>query len=477
MSDFTQPFAEVTKATHNNSETVFTATAKPPKEKPHPDIGVVGSLDSIAEGLQESDTIDSSIMNDITGRIEKNQDRLDGKTRSAVKDNLVLLKQEMDALEMIEVADALGTIDSPWGILAQDVAQSVRLQQSLPDTKKREQYVDKLLFPFGAELYRDIRSMTTDLLTRQLMFHSIANDIRSHPERIRVAQASIPQPKDSDTVKNSMRRVALSLLGVRLEGHESETQIDSLYKKNIHTAVLRSRLSAEQPIFDLASTDQALKAATLEADWTIMPFAKEEAAQTLREIRTEQTEMKRIRHIINQELPYVYDETSLMQALDKVQAARFEGTSNIAPYKFESWVPESVRRNARLELEMFSKPKEDMYAKVLKKFDAAERRFRSGQVTWSETKYKDHMKWLADPEAQANRNQRIINIIDLVMTLTTLVSGVTGGIQRQIEGGLPTNSMSITDYIDYIESQRPWEVAADFATPKQPKQDTRYRVA
>ena len=220
--------------------------------------------------------------------------------------------------------------------------------------------------------------------------------------------------------------------------------------------------------------EQTLKLVKQEADHTIMPFAKEEAAQSLRETQTELNEMKRIRHIIDKELPSIHDEKSLMKALDKVQSARFEGTSKeIAPYRLEPWVPQSVQRNARSELELLSRPKEDMYAKVLKKLDSTERIFKSrpkdsGQITWGETKYKDHMKWLADPVAQASRNQKIINIVDLLLTITTLASGVTGGIQRQIEG-TNSNSMTINDYISYVESQRPWEAAADLATPKQPK--------
>ena len=59
----------------------------------------------------------------------------------------------------------------------------------------------------------------------------------------------------------------------------------------------------------------------------------------------------------------------------------------------------------------------------------------------------------------------LINIVDLVMTITALASGVSGGMQRQIEGSSP-NGMNLNDYIDYIESQRPWEAAADLATPK-----------
>jgi len=475
MNDLSPSFIDQRKYTQNAAEKIFFATAKPPKEKSHVDSGVIQSLDSIADRLQVSDTIDSSKINEITGRFEKITDRLDPKTSSAVKDSLSLLKKEMDALEIIEIADALATIDSPWGVLAQDIAHSDRLKQLLPDTKSREQYVEKLLFPFGAQIFREIRSMTADPLTRQLMFHAIADEIRSNPDALRLAQASIPLPKDTGTVKHSMRRVSIRLLGTRLDGRESEAQIDALYKKSIHRAVLRSRLAAEQPIFDITRMEQTLSETKQYADRTFTPFAKEETAQTLRETRAEYNDMKRIRKIIDQELPQVKDEMSLMQALDKIQNARFEGTSNIAPYKFESWVPESVQQNARSELEILSKPKEDLTAKILKKINAAEREFRSKRVTWSETKYKDHMKWLADPVAQAKRNQRIINIVDLVMTLTTLVSGVTGGIQRQIEGGPPV--MSIHDLIDHIESQRPWEVAADLATPKQPKHDTRYKVS
>jgi len=455
MSDIPRPITD-------NKDIVFTATAKPPKEKPRGDIGVAQSLESIADSVEASDTIDVSKVHDITKRLEHVPD-------SQVKDTLTVLKQEMDALEVLEVTDALATIDSPWGALAQDIAESDRLKQSLPDTKQREQYVDKLLFPFGAEIFREIRTMTTYPLTRQLMFQSVADEIVSHPDVIRIAQASIPLAKDAVTVKHAMRKVSLGLLGVGLNGRESQAHIDTLYRKSIHTAVLRSRLSAEQPIFDIAATEYSMKVAEQEATRTITPFAKEETAQSLRETQAELSDMKRIRQIIDQELPKVHDETSLMQALDKVQDARFEGTSETAPYKLEPWVPESVRTNARAALELLSKPKEDLYAKILKKLDAAERQFRSRQITWSETKYKDHMKWLADPVAQAKRNQRIINIIDLIMTLTTIVYGTTGGLQRQIEGNHP-NGMSITDYIDYIESQHPWEVAADLATPKQPKQ-------
>lgn len=452
-----------------SSEKIFTATAKPPKEISHPNIGIIQSIDAIADGLQTSNSIDNSKIKEITNRLEGIQDR-------QVKDNLSLLKQELDALETIEVADALATIDSPWGALAQEIAESDRLKLSLPDAKNREQYVEKLLFPLGAEIFRDIRLMTTDPLTRQLMFQSIADDIRNNPEMIRMAQKSIPLPKDAGAVKNPMRRVSIELLGTQVDSHASQAQIDALYKNSIHTAVLHSRLSAEQPLFDIAATEHALETARQEANRAMMPFAKEEAAQTLREHRTELNEMKKIRHIIDQELPLVHDETSLMRALDKVQNARFEGTSNIAPYKFEPWIPENIQRNARSELEMLSKPKEDLYTKALKKLDVAERQFRSRPVTWSETKYKDHMKWLADPVAQANRNQRIINIIDLVMTLTTLVYGTTGGIQRQIEGGHPSG-MSIVDYIDYVESQHPWEAAADLATPKRPKHNEAYKVS
>lgn len=445
------------------SEIIFTATAKPPsKEKSNPPIGIALSLDAVADGLQTSDTIDVTKIEDIINRINKTND-------PAVKDNLVLLKNEMDALEVTEVAEALATIDSPWGDVAQQIAQSDRLKQSVPDKKLREHYIDKLLFPLGAELYRGIRTMTTDPLTRQLMFHSIADDIRSNPNTIHAAQASIPLPTHTGIVKNPMRRISIGLLGTRLDGHESEAQINALYKKSIHTAVLRSRLSAEQPMFDLTTMEQSVKTATQEVLETTMPFVKEEAAQTLRETQAEHHEMKRIRQIIDKALPSVHDETSLMSALDKVQRARFEGTKEeIAPYKLESWVPEHVQKQARHELESLSIPKEDLYAKILKKFDAAERQFRSGQITWADKKYKDHMKWLADPVAQANRNQRIINIVDLIMTLTTLVYGTTGGIQRQIEGVHP-NGMSIADYIDYIESQHPWEAAADLATPKKPK--------
>lgn len=462
MSDFPKP-------TIDGKEIVFTATAKPPKEKLRGDFDIVSSLDTIADSLQASDTIDVAKVHDFTKHIEKTQNH-------QAKHNLSLLKKEMDALEVLEVADALATIDSPWGALAQEITQSDRLTQSLPDAKSREQYVDKLLFPLGAEIFRDIRSMTTDPLTRQIMFHSIADEIRKNPDAIRMAQASVPLPKDTDTVKNSMRRVSIGLLGGRVDGYQSDAQIEATYRKSIHTAVLRSRLSAEQPLFDIAAMEHNLEAAKQESDRTMMPFAKEQIAQTLRETHTELNDMKNIRHIIDQELPLVHDEASLMRALDKIQNARFEGTSEIAPYKLEPWAPENVRTNARAALELLSKPKEDLYAKTLKKLDTVEHKFRSEQVTWSETKYKDHMKWLADPVSQAHRNQRIINIIDLVTTLTTLVYGTTGGIQRQIEGDHP-NGLSITDYITYVESQKPWEMAADLATPKQPKHDIRYNVS
>ena len=175
--------------------------------------------------------------------------------------------------------------------------------------------------------------------------------------------------------------------------------------------------------------------------------------------------MKKIRQIIDQELPRIHDEQSLIRALDIIQHTRFERVDMLAPYKLEPWVPENIRQNARETLELLSKPKEDMYAKALKQLDAVERHFRSQKTTWSETKYKEHMQWLADPVAKARRNQQILNIIDLVMTLTTLVYGTTGGLQRQIEGNHPAG-MSIKDVINYVESQQPWEVAADLATPK-----------
>jgi len=458
MSDTLNPIFGEKRFPHKNTEIVFTATAKPRKEIIHPNLEVIQTIDSIAEELQVSDTIDSFKVNEVTKHLEKIENR-------DVKANLSLLKKEMDALELLEVADALSTMDSPWGTLAQEIAKSDRLKQSLPDTKSREQYIDKLLFPLGAQIFCDIRSMTADPLTRQLMFHSIADDLQKHPERIHAAQALIPLSKDSDQIKHTMRRASITLLGTKLTGHESYAQIDTLYKKIIHTTVLQSRLSAEQPLFDMATMEHTLNAAKLDASQTSLSFAKEESAQTLRETQTEFNDMKRIRHIIDQELPHVHNESSLMQALDKVQDARFQGTIELAPYKIEPWVPENVRTNARKALELLSQPKEDIYAKTLKKLDALEHRFRSQQVTWSETKYKDHMKWLADPVAQANRNQRIINIVDLIMTLTTLVYGTTGGIQRQIEGSHPSG-MSITDIIDYVESQHPWEVAADFATPK-----------
>lgn len=451
-------------------EIIFTANAKPTKEKIHPDFGVATSLDIIADKLQEFGTLDNSKINQLTDQIEKQQYRFDAATRNAVNDNLQLLKREMETLELMDVADALASVDSPWGSLVQDIAESDRLKQSLPDKKLREQYVDKLLFPIGAQVFREIRSMTTDPLTVELMFHSFSEGIRSNPDAIHTAHASIPLPKDTGTVKQTMRRVSVNLLGIGLSGHETNAKIDALYNKGIHTAALRSRLSAEQPQFDIDFMEYMLKAATQEEYRRVMPFAKDEAAQTLRETQSGLNEMKRIRNIVDKELPNVQDETTLMRALDNVQAARFDGAYELAPYKLESWVPEHIRQNARIELEMLTRPKEDLYAKVLKKLDAVERRYMSKPVTRSETKYKDHMKWLTDPVAQATRKQRVINIIDLVMTVTTLVFGVTGGIQRQIEGGSPS-AITVEDFINKIESQRPWEIAADLATPKIPKLD------
>jgi len=434
MNDILQPVRD-------KPEAIYFATAKPLKEKTRLGFGLAQSIDSAVDELQAFDSIQSDKVTEIAKYIKNNPE---------AEKNLLLLQKEMDALEIIEVADALATIDSPWGELAKALAHE----------HASEQYVEKMLFPLGAEVFREIRSMTPDPLTRQLMIQSVADDILAHPERVQNARKMLPSPKDEGTIKQSMRRAATELLGGKT---------DEEYKNIIHTTVLRSRLSAEQPIFDIAATEHALEETRQEADRTTSPFAKQEAAHSLRETQTELDEAKRIRKVIDQALPSVHDETSLMQALDTVQQARYIGTrKEIAPYKTEPWVPEHIRSSARSELEKLSIPREDLYAKVLKKLDAAERRFRAGNSTWGEKRYKDHMKWLADPVAQANRNQRIINIIDLMITITTLVYGVSGGVQRQIEGNYP-NGMTIRDYIDYVESQHPWEVAADLATPKPPK--------
>ncbi|MEK7060705.1 MAG: hypothetical protein AAB937_00530 [Patescibacteria group bacterium] len=469
MNDILNPVINEKKYKQKNSEVVYTASAKPSKELSHLNIKVAQPIDLLLNGLQTYNTIDTPSINTLTKQLENVKNSLDSTKKTQVEQSLSSLKNEMDSLEVIEVKDALSTIDSPWGTVAQKIADSNRLKQVLPDKKLREQYVDKLLFPLGAELFREIRSMTQDPLTRQLMFHSIADEIQNKPDIIQIAKESIPKPKDTGTVKNLMRPVSIQLLGFKYDGHHTDTQIEALYKKSIHTAVLKSRLSAEQTIFDLSNMEQTLRTQQIDVDQTFIPFAKEHAAQTLRENQSEYNDMKRIRHIIDQQLPSVHDETSLMNALDNVQKARFEDSNEeIAPYKLEPWVPEAIRQDARSTLELLSQPKEDLYAKLMKKLDATDRRFKSQETTWSETKYKDHMKWLADPLAQANRNKRIINIIDLVITLTTLVSGVTGNIQRQIEGNYSTG-MTINDYIDYVESQRPWEAAADLATPKLPK--------
>lgn len=447
-------------------EAVYFATAKPPKENPRPGSGIARSIDSVIDGLDSFNTIHSSKVSDLAKQIERNTHHLDSTKKLDVERNLLLLRKEMDALEVIEVTDALATIDSPWGELAQEIAESDRLKHVLPDKKSREQYVDKLLFPLGAELFRDIRSMTLDPLTRQLMFQSIGDEIQQNKNIIHLAQESLPLPKDAKTVKLAMRRVSIILLGGKINHHESEAQIDTLYKKYIHQTVLRSRLSAEQPLFDVVAAEHALEEAKQKLSQTVMPFAKEAAAQSTREKQTERNEAKRLRQIIDRQISFVNDESSLMQALDQVQHARFEGTeAEIAPYKLEPWVPKNIQGHARSELERLSAPKEDIYAKVLKKLDETERRFRSSKTTWGEKQYKTHMKWLADSGAQASHKQRIINIIDLLMTMTTLVSGVSGNIQRQIEGSYP-GGMTIREYIDYVESQRPWEVAADLATPK-----------
>jgi|GEM_PF-5348438 len=468
MSDSLKPSADILTAPRNKPEKVFFASARPTKEKPRPDSKAAGTLDAVADRLQALDALDNAKLKEFAQHVEHQQANLDSKTRTAVQDNLSLLKREMDTLETIEAADILATTDSPWGALVQEIAESDRLKQSMPDATKREQYVGKLLFPFGAQLFREIRSMTTDPLTSELMFHSILDGVRNNPDTVKLAQASLPHPKDTKPVKHPMRRMSLALLGTKLNGHESDSQIDTMYKKDIHTAVLKSRLSAEQPLFDIALTEHMLKQATEEALTSVMPFAKEDAARVVRETKTGLDEMKRIRNVIDSELLSVRDEHSLMRALDKVQSTRFEDSDVIAPYKFESWVPESVGKSARNELEKLTRPNEDLYAKGLKKLAAAERKFSSKPGSWSEQKYTDHMSWLADPLAQATRKQRIINIIDLTMTIATLVSGVTGGIQRTIEGG-PPSPMTITDAVNQIEQQRPWEVAADLASPKIPK--------
>jgi hypothetical protein len=468
MTDTLQPYIDSKKFTQ--TDVVFTGSAKPPIEAPRRPAtsDTLQSMDAILDGVLSFNTINASKVNEMANQIENMQNHLDNTQKVNVRKNIAALKKEMDALEVIEVADALATIDSPWGTLTRDISDSNRLKQTLPDANAREQYVDKLLFPLGAELYRDIRLMTDDPLTRQLMFQSIADDIRRSPDRILLAQNALPKPTDTGSVKLSIRRVSLGLLGGKLSGNESEAQIEHLYRSRIHTAVLRSRLSAESPVFSITDTEKTITNATHEAHKPSMPFAKEAATHMLRDSQTELTDMKRIRQIIDRELPSVRDEQSLMHALDAIQRARFEDAEQeIAPYKLEPWVPKNIQRQARTALERLSKPKEDLYAKILKKVDSTERTLKS-QTSWGETKYKDHMKWLADPVAQANRTKRIIDIIDLTMTLTTLVYGATGGIQRQVEGTNP-NGVTIKDYIAYMESQQPWEAAADIATPKQPK--------
>lgn len=468
MSDILQTAAVAKQAEQNSRETVYTATAKPLEKKPHHAITAIFPLEQVADTLRASQVLDRGKLAEFTARIEQQQAALDSKTRAAVTTNLALLKREMDTLETLEIVDVLAAADGPWGAFIRDIAQSDRLKQSIPDAKQRELYVSKLFFPFGASILRTIRSMTTDPLTGELMFNAILDEIQDNTKAIALAQASLPQPKDTTPTKHTMRRIALQLLGTKLDGHESDAQIDALYKKGIHTAVLKSRLSAEQPLFDIKLTEHMLLEAEHNAKHTLMPFAKEEAARVVRETQERLKEMKRIRALIDAELQNVRDEPSLMRALDAVQAARFEDPDIIAPYKFEPWVPDHVRTDARRQLALLTQPKEDLYAKVLKKLDAAQRRFKENPNTWSKQRYDDHMRWLADPVAQATRKQRILNIIDLTLTITTLVSGITGGIQRTIEGA-PAKPATITDVIAQLEQQRPWEVAADLASPKIPK--------
>jgi hypothetical protein len=251
--------------------------------------------------------------------------------------------------------------------------------------------------------------------------------------------------------------------------------VDTRYQHIVHTLALRSRLLSEQPIFTIKQLEHSLSRQEEAKKSTYMPFVVENLDQSIRETKSELSESRALRSEIEKHLSFVTDEHTLLDALDAIQSFRFNGVigDDVAPHRLESWVPSQTREQARKELEKLSRPREDLAVVTYKILEQAEITFLKKQNdkgannpdTWAGKRYKQHMLWLADDQAQAKHKKIVLNIIDLTLTLTALAAGVSGSMQRQIEG-TPIVRGDINALIQDINADRPWEVAADLATPK-----------
>jgi hypothetical protein len=420
--------------------------------------------------IDENGNLDVS---SITSLVEsQKQTKVHNNQKDVKTEPIQQLEQQLQTLEYLEIADAITTTDSPWNTIVDQILKLEKVKQMIPDEHQRLDYCQKLLFPLGASLYKEIRSITSDPLTQETIFHCIAEDIVGQKKLPRVfEQYSENHQNIHESIEYPMKKIILLSFGNELHGSETPQQLDSLYMQCIHKEVLRGRLLSEQPMFIIKQIEQLLENKQKELQTTNMPFAKEELQQSIREIQNDLRDAQKIRASVDSKLPIIDTDQSLLHALDEIHDARFDGMSRdvVPPHTLEPWVPTSRREDARDKLQKLLLPHEDITAKTLKGIHWAEKHIAPSintlpmKETWAHKKYNEHMKWLADDSLQAKRKQTILNIIDLTMTITSLASGVSGTMQRQIEGA---STLNISSLINTINTQEPWLIAQDLATPK-----------